>query len=109
MKKFVAIIYTASLEEEEEAWVFKYFTAATLPRVFKKTALFEKKAFDITYLCICLLQQFLTMLFTKDPRRFRSELNMAYFYFLNSIRYFKDFIDDFEFLIYFDFLINVNF
>lgn len=40
------------LEEEEEAWVFKYFTAATLPRVFKKTALFEKKAFDITLTCV---------------------------------------------------------
>lgn len=77
----------------------------------KKTALFEKKAFDITYLCICLLQQFLRMLFTKDPRRFRSELNMAYFLFLkfNNLRYFKDFIDDFELVIYFDFLINVNF
>lgn len=36
---------------------------------------------------------------------------MAYFYFLkfNNLRYFKDFIDDFELVIYFDFLINVNF
>lgn len=42
------------LEEEEEAWVFKYFTAATLPRVFKKTALFEKKAFILlTCVSVC--------------------------------------------------------
>lgn len=34
---------------------------------------------------------------------------MAYFYFLNSIRYFKDFIDDFELVIYFDFSINYTF
>lgn len=45
MKKFVAIIYTASLEEEEEAWVFKYFTAATLPRVFKKNCFIWKESF----------------------------------------------------------------
>lgn len=36
---------------------------------------------------------------------------MVYFLFLkfNNLRYFKDFIDDFELVIYFDFLINVNF
>lgn len=104
-------IYRISWKKRRRLGFFKYFTAATLPGVFKKTALFEKKAFDITYLCICLLQQFLKMLFTKDPRRFRSELNMAYFLFLkfNNLRYFKDFIDDFELVIYFDFLINVNF
>lgn len=36
---------------------------------------------------------------------------MAYFLFFkfNNLRYFKDFIDDFELVIYFDFLINVNF
>lgn len=51
------------------------------------------------------------MFFTKDFRRFRSELNMVYFLFFkfNNLRYFKDFIDDFELVIYFDFLINVNF
>lgn len=73
----------------------------------KKTALFEKKAFILlTCVSVCY-----SMLFTKDPRRFRSELNMAYFLFFkfNNLRYFKDFIDDFELVIYFDFLINVNF
>lgn len=36
---------------------------------------------------------------------------MAYFLFLkfNILRYFKDFIDDFELVIYFDFLINYTF
>lgn len=36
---------------------------------------------------------------------------MAYFLFFkfNNLRYFKDFIDDFELVIYFDFLINYTF